>query len=58
MKKRTPTKLTVRRETVRTLAAIELARAIGGDEALPRESGAKMCPAPAAPAPANPLPTV
>jgi hypothetical protein len=45
MKKFNPTKLTVRRETLRALAGIELTRvAGGGDEALPRESGAAMCP--------------
>ena len=55
MKKTNPTKLTVRRETLRALAGIELTRAAGGDAALPRESGDKMCPAPAVLDAANPL---
>jgi hypothetical protein len=46
MKKLNPTKLTVRRETLRALAGIELTRAAGGgaEDALPRETGAAMCP--------------
>jgi hypothetical protein len=44
MKKFNPTKLTVRRETLRALAGIELTRAAGGgDDALPRETGIVMC---------------
>lgn len=45
MKRPTPTKLTVPRETLRVLAGIELTRAAGGDAALPRDTGDKMCPA-------------
>jgi hypothetical protein len=44
MKKPTATKLTVRRETLRALASIDLTRAAGGDAALLRESGRIMCP--------------
>jgi len=44
MKKPNPTKLPVRRETLRALAGIELTRAAGGDTALPFESGKVMCP--------------
>jgi hypothetical protein len=51
MKKSIPTKLTVRHETLRALAGIELTRAAGGDGTLPRESGAAMCPAPVVIAP-------
>lgn len=47
MKKSNSTKLTVRHETLRALAGIELTRAAGGGGTLPRESGAAMCPAPA-----------
>ena len=47
MKKSNSTKLTVRHETLRALAGIELTRAAGGDGTLPRDSGAAMCPAPA-----------
>ena len=41
MKKPTVTKLTVCRETLRTLTSIELTRAAGGDDT---QSGAAMCP--------------
>jgi len=41
MKKPTLTKLAVRRETLRALSSIELARAAGGDD---RDTGAAMCP--------------
>lgn len=34
MKKSKPTKLTVRREIIRALATLELARVVGGDAAL------------------------
>jgi len=44
MKKTKPTKLPVRRETLRALAGIELTRVAGGDDALLRESGKVMCP--------------
>jgi hypothetical protein len=37
-----PAKLKVRRETLRALADIELARAAGGDEAVP-ETGKELC---------------
>ena len=48
MKRFIPTKLMVRRETLRALTGIELMRALGGEA--PREtfSGAAMCPAPPA----------
>jgi hypothetical protein len=47
--KKASTKLVVRRETLRALASIELAQAIGGDtaEGVARETGAATCPAPA-----------
>ena len=41
MKKPNLSKLTVRRETLRALTAIELTRAAGGDNT---DSGAAMCP--------------
>jgi hypothetical protein len=44
MKKR-PSKLTVRRETLRVLANLELTRAAGADSALLPDTGDKMCPA-------------
>jgi hypothetical protein len=42
MKKPSPAKLKVRRETLRILAEIELARALGGDGAVP-ETGKELC---------------
>ena len=54
MKKSTPAKLKVRRETLRALAEIELARALGGDGAVP-ETGKEVCHAAAIVIP--PLPT-
>jgi hypothetical protein len=45
MKKPSPTKLTVRRETLRALAGIELTRVVGGDAALAKtDSCAAVCP--------------
>ena len=44
MKKPNPIKLTVRRETLRALADIELTRVAGGDTALARETCKVMCP--------------
>jgi len=41
--KRSPSKLTLRRETLRALASVDLTRAAGGDAALPYETGAAMC---------------
>jgi len=55
MKKLTPTRLTVHRETLRALTGIELTRAAGGDATLPRDTGDKMCPAPVAPGAADTL---
>jgi hypothetical protein len=46
MKRPNPTKLAVRRQTLRALASIELTRAAGGDDGLLRETGAAMCPGP------------
>lgn len=43
MKKPNLIKLTTHRETIRTLASVELKRAAGGDEPF---SGAALCPAP------------
>jgi hypothetical protein len=48
--KKTIRKLMVRSETIRALRALDnrdLARAIGGDEAVAYESGKVNCPAPA-----------
>ena len=45
MKKPNPIKLTVRCETLRALAGIELTRVAGGDTAVAPFTGAKMCPA-------------
>jgi hypothetical protein len=47
--KKASTKLVVHRETLRALASVELAQAIGGDAdgGVARESGAATCPAPA-----------
>lgn len=42
MKKSNAAKLKVRRETLRALADIELARALGGDDAVP-ETGKELC---------------
>jgi hypothetical protein len=42
--KKVTIKLVVRRETLRVLASVELAHAVGGDA---RETGAATCPAPA-----------
>jgi len=47
MKKSNLIKLTVRRETIRALASAELARAIGGEVAVPVDTGKEMCPGPA-----------
>lgn len=44
MKKPNPIKLTVRRETLRALAGIELTHVAGGDAALVRDTGRVMCP--------------
>jgi hypothetical protein len=41
--KRSPSKLTLRCETLRALASLDLTRVIGGDTALPGETGAAMC---------------
>jgi hypothetical protein len=51
MKKPNPTKLTVRRETIRALASAELTRAVGGDAAMLVDSGKEMCPSLAVPKP-------
>ncbi len=40
-----PIKLVVRRETLRALASIELARVIGGDAAVQADTGDFNCPA-------------
>ncbi len=45
MKRSTFAKLTVRRETLRTLSNIELARAVGGDDAMVAETGKELCTA-------------
>ena len=50
MRRSTRTKLAFRREAVRTLATMELVRVVGGDVALPFDSGKEMCPLQAAPA--------
>ena len=42
MKKSNPAQLKVRRETLRALADIELARALGGDDVVP-ETGKEVC---------------
>jgi hypothetical protein len=44
MKKFNPAKLKVRRETLRALADVELARARGGDDAV-AETGKELCTA-------------
>jgi Holliday junction resolvase len=49
MKKPNPTKLAVRRETIRALASAELARAAGGDPVMLLDSGKEMCPSLAVP---------
>jgi hypothetical protein len=41
--KRSPPKLTLRRETLRALTSLDLTRAVGGDPALLAETGAAMC---------------
>jgi hypothetical protein len=41
--KRSIPKLAVRRETIRALATLELAHAVGGDPALVAETGKEMC---------------
>jgi hypothetical protein len=43
MKRAASAKLTVRRETLRALASIELARAVGGDDAGLAETGKELC---------------
>jgi Holliday junction resolvase len=43
MKKRSTTKLAVRRETLRALSNMDLARAAGGDAVMLPESGDKGC---------------
>lgn len=53
-----PTKLVLRTETLRTLATMDLARVVGGGDAMLYDTGAKMCPGPAAPGAANPPPKV
>jgi len=40
-----PIKLVVRRETLRALASIELARVVGGDAAVQADTGDFNCPA-------------
>lgn len=54
--KKPPRKLELRTETVRTLASMELVHVVGGDDAVLSDTGAKMCPAPAALGPADPTP--
>lgn len=51
-------KLGLRTETVRILATMELARVVGGGDAMVYGTGDKMCPATAAPATATPSPKV
>lgn len=51
-------KLALRIETLRTLAGIELVHVVGGDDAVLSDTGAKMCPAPAALGAADPTPKV
>jgi len=48
--KRSPPRLQLRRETLRVLASIELTRVVGGDPALPADTGA-VCTDQAAPKP-------
>ena len=43
MKKSTPAKLKVRRETLRALADVELGRVLGGEEALMPDTGKEVC---------------
>jgi hypothetical protein len=43
VKKSNAAKLKVRRETLRALADIELARVLGGDGATPPETGKELC---------------
>ncbi len=43
MKKPNAAKLKVRRETLRALADVELARVLGGDGVAPPETGKEMC---------------
>jgi hypothetical protein len=50
--KRPPSKLTLRRETLRALASLDLTRVVGGgDPALLADTGAAMCTDQAAPKP-------
>jgi len=49
--KKPPSKLTLRRETLRALAGLDLTRVVGGDAALPADTGAAMCTNQAAPKP-------
>lgn len=51
-------KLTLRAETLRTLTGMELVRVVGGDDPVLSDTGAKMCPAPAALGAADPTPKV
>jgi len=43
MKKSAPHKLVLRRETLRTLAEIDLERAVGGDAVVLLQTGEKVC---------------
>ena len=43
MKKKSTAKLVVRRETLRALSSVDLARAAGGDAGMLPESGDKGC---------------
>ena len=48
--KKSPSKLVLRKETLRSLSDVDLARVIGGDSAaanLSTQSGDKQCPGPA-----------
>jgi hypothetical protein len=51
MKKKPTAKLVVRRETLRALSNMDLARAIGGGEVVLFDSGDKNCPVLAIPRP-------
>jgi hypothetical protein len=51
MMKKSPHKLVLRKETLRALSSMELARAVGGNSdpvQVAAETGDKQCPAPAA----------
>jgi hypothetical protein len=51
MKKKSTAKLVVRRETLRAMSNMDLARAVGGGDVVLFDSGDKNCPALAIPQP-------